>query len=129
MAGGHEAAGSSPATPTPMIRSLKNKDQKNDNALFRRLLRQRKKEQAIAITRGKKAAKKFGKEPFDWERFDELYDVSHEKIGSEPSQQIKAQYEEKYYDHPEIVTMKAFADFLNEMDVWKDWQPIDPEAR
>lgn len=59
------------------------------------------------------------KEPFDYEKFAQLYlhdRGSCQKLTGQESDGVKAQYERRYYDHPEIKTVKEFADYLDEMD-------------
>lgn len=59
------------------------------------------------------------KEPFDYEKFTRRYlhdRGSCQKLTGQESDGVKAQYERRYYDHPEIKTVKEFADYLNEMD-------------
>lgn len=105
------------------------KHTEDDNAYFFRLHKKQKEERALALASAKEEAKATGKEPFDWERFDALYEVSNDPAFV-PSKEVMAQYEEKYYcGHPEIRTIEAFVRFLEEMDVWKDWQPDDPAFR
>lgn len=106
------------------------KHTEDDMAYFHRLSTKQKEERACAVALAKKEAEANGKEPFDWERFDALYEVSNDTEGYVPSKDVVAQYEEKYYcRHPEIMTIEAFVRFLEEMDVWKDWQPDDPAFR
>lgn len=106
------------------------KHTEDDNTYFHRLYKKQKEERARALALAKKEAEAKGKEPFDWERFDALYEISNDSTGYAPSKEVIAEYEERYYcRHPEILTIEAFARFLEEMDVWKDWQPDDPAFR
>lgn len=106
------------------------KNAEDDTAYFLRLHKKQKKERARAVALAKKEAEAKGKEPFDWERFDTLYGFPNSSTDFVPSKDVIAGYEEKYYcDHPEIRTIEAFVRFLEEMDVWKDWQPDDPNYR
>lgn len=92
---------------------------RNDNEYFVRLYKKRKEEQAAAIASAKEEARAKGKEPFDMDQFDELYGVSDPKTGYVPSADVAAEYEERYYCyHPEIMTMREFADFLQDMEGW-----------
>ena len=62
---------------------------------------------------------KQGKEPFDFEKFAKNYlhdRGSCESLSPNESPGVKAQYERRYYDHPEIMTVVDFANYLDEMD-------------
>lgn len=59
------------------------------------------------------------KEPFDYEKFAKRYlhdRGSCQKLTGQESDYVRSQYERRYWDHPEIKTVKEFADYLNEMD-------------
>ncbi|MDO4746831.1 MAG: hypothetical protein Q4A70_00590 [Candidatus Saccharibacteria bacterium] len=59
------------------------------------------------------------KEPFDYGEFVKCY--LHDRgdcemlTGEEPDD-VKAQYERRYYDHDEIKTIAEFGDYLDKMD-------------
>lgn len=92
----------------------------DDNAYFAYLYKKKKNQQAAAIAKAKEAALAKGKEPFDWKKFDALYEVSDPKSGYVPSEDVVLQYEEKYYcNHPEMMTMEEFAKYLWEMEGWR----------
>lgn len=64
-------------------------------------------------------AEKYEKEPFDYKKFVEHY--LHDRgdckmLTGEESDDVKAQYEEMYYDHDEIKTIVEFGDYLDKMD-------------
>lgn len=59
------------------------------------------------------------KEPFDFEKYAKHYlhdRGSCQKLTGQEPDGVKAQYYRRYYDHPEIKTVKEFADYLDEMD-------------
>jgi len=62
---------------------------------------------------------KQGKEPFDYKKFAKsyLHDIgSCQRLPLDAPPYVKAQYERRYYDHPEIMTVVDFANYLDEMD-------------
>lgn len=72
------------------------------------------------LKQAKEAAVRSGKEPFDFKKFAELYlhDVGDclQLTGGESELVIRG-YERKYYvRHPEISTVKEFADYLNSIE-------------
>ena len=65
------------------------------------------------------AKEEVAKEPFDYEKFAKLYlhdRGSCQMLSGQESDFVKAQYEARYNDHPEIKTVKDFADYLDRMD-------------
>lgn len=59
------------------------------------------------------------KESFDYEKFAKLYQHDRgdcQKLTGQEPDYVKAQYERRYYDHPEIKTVEDFANYLDEMD-------------
>ena len=59
------------------------------------------------------------KEPFDYGKFIKVY--SHDRgdckmLTGEESEDVKALYERRYYDHDEIKTIEEFGDYLDKMD-------------
>lgn len=62
---------------------------------------------------------KRSKEPFDFEKFVKHYFHDRgncQSLSPNESPYVIAQYERRYYDHPEIMTVVDFANYLNEMD-------------
>lgn len=62
---------------------------------------------------------KRGKEPFNFEKFAKNYlhdRGSCQSLSPNESPYVIAQYKEEYYDHPEILTVVDFANYLDEMD-------------
>jgi len=62
---------------------------------------------------------KRGKEPFDFEKFTKNYlhdRGSCQSLSPNESPFVKAQYRSRYYDHPEIMTVADFGNYLDKMD-------------
>jgi hypothetical protein len=76
------------------------------------------KREAAQLCRAKEEASHRGKEPFDFSRLRELYDLSSDLSSSEdiadPGAAARA-YEKRYYlDFPEVLTLADFARKLEE---------------
>ena len=60
-----------------------------------------------------------GKEPFDYEKFVKLY--LHDtgdclELTGDEDEDVKEEYEMRYYWHPELKTIAEFAEYLNSYD-------------
>lgn len=64
---------------------------------------------------------KRGKEPFDFAKFVKFYlhdTGSCQSLSPDESQGVQEQYRRRYYDHPEILTIKDFGDYLDEIETF-----------
>ena len=93
----------------------------NDNEWLLNLIKKRKAERATAFSQAKERAKETGKEPYDFEKLFELYDIRSDLARGDapPSEEIKQRYEQKYYiDYPDVMSIKEFAERLNQLDAY-----------
>ena len=76
---------------------------------------------SITYSSFEKEEHKRGKEPFDFEKFVKHYshDIGNcQYLSPNESQGVKDQYQRRYYDHPEIMTVKDFGDYLDEIETF-----------
>lgn len=87
----------------------------NDTELFLK-----KEERTKALKQAKVKAKETGKEPFDFEKLYDLYDLTSDFArGPQPSREKKMRYEQKYYlDYPDVMSIEEFAERLHQLDVY-----------
>lgn len=93
----------------------------NDTELFLKKLEKCEEERAEALKQAKVKAKETGKEPFDFEKLYDLYDVTSDfaRGSPQPSREKKMRYEQKYYlDYPDVMSIEEFAERLHQLDVY-----------
>lgn len=76
--------------------------------------------EAAALAKAKADAQSSGKEAFDLDRFEQIYDTTTD-MGSLPAREVRVkEYEHKYYlRFRDLMTMQALAEKLEELDVWR----------
>lgn len=95
-------------------------NEKGDEGWVERLFTRQRAEEARTLARAKREQHAEGKEPFDLDRFEELYDTSTAS-GTLPPRELRLRtYEHRYYrQHPEIRTLEALAELMRELDPWR----------
>lgn len=95
-----------------------------DQAYWKDWLRKRIEEQKIReaalLAKAKLEAQKTGKEPFDFERLENMIDLRPYSTDYDwvPTPEYIQSYEYKYYVlHPEIMTIEEFAKFIEMMQI------------
>lgn len=94
---------------------------RDDGGWVKKLFAQQRFDEADRMARAKAAQHAASKEPFDLDRFEELYDTSTE-MGSRPAREVRERaYEHRYYlQHPQLRTLKELADLMRQLEPWRD---------
>lgn len=93
---------------------------RDDNAWFREYKAKKDAEAAAALAAAKAEAHAAGKEPFDFDRFEELFDTSS-ATGHLASREARLRtWEDRYYlVHRDVKTLEAFAKLMEELEGWR----------
>lgn len=94
---------------------------RDDNELFRQLLAKQRAERESQLTAAKEQQHTAGKEPFDLDSLERIYDTTTEAgaLGSRESRQ--RQYEVYYYLlYPKVMTLGEFAKAKAKNDLWRN---------
>ena len=91
------------------------------NDWFRQLTAKRDKEDEENFERVKTEALENGKEPFDLNKLEKLFDTSHDLDYERPREQREQTWARKYFvQFPKPQTIREFADLMNELAPWHD---------
>ena len=92
----------------------------DDNALFWQMLNAQKQDRHDQLAQARAEADASGKEPFDLDRFETLYDTTNETGSLPPRDERLRTYEHRYYlRYPELRTLEALAALMRALDPWK----------
>ncbi|EQA43284.1 hypothetical protein LEP1GSC050_1781 [Leptospira broomii serovar Hurstbridge str. 5399] len=90
------------------------------DAFFRRIVERNTKASAERLADAKKEAERRGKEPFDLEKLERLYDTRKDTEGRvDPFEVRHTHYEDLYYTYDRnIMTLEEFVIFLERTNHW-----------
>lgn len=91
-----------------------------DEAWVRDQVARQRAEQDARLAEVREAAGQRGKEPFDLDAFERLYDTETSLGHLPPRQARERRWAIKYYlDRPEVMTMAELAAYLETVDPWR----------
>jgi hypothetical protein len=92
----------------------------SDRQYFDELVRAANAREAKALDEARALALQSGKEPFDLQKFEQIYDTSSDFGRLPPVESRQKRWEQKYYvDYPEIKTIEEFAAQMSEIDPYR----------
>ncbi len=90
------------------------------NEEFERLLQEQRTSRAMRLDEARRKQIAAGKEPFDLTALEAIYDTTNEMTRRDPEPTVRTMFwEEKYYLlHPDVRTIREFAEVRKAMDLW-----------
>ncbi len=92
----------------------------NDQEYFEELVKKREAEELRLFEDALALANRSGKEPFDLDRFEQIYDTSTDTGRLPPREDRQIRWVRKYYiSYPQIKSIKDFAALMTELEVYR----------
>lgn len=99
-------------------------ERRNDNAAFAELAARRRAERADKLARAKREAAERGKQPFDLDTLEQLYDTHSPGGFQQPRDERELDYEYRYYaTYPETMNLAEYAAKQQAHDAGADPRP------